>query len=195
MIRVSDTIPDVTVMQKVGPKTEWISTHEVFKDKKILLLGLPGLFLVEYAATQIKTYQFLKDKIVKLGIDEIWFTSVDDCYVQRGWMKADEIKEIKNLPDPAGTWAEGIGMLEDMRREGLSKYRSHRYAMIIDNLICKHVKYEDFTHNPMTCYQVTDADTIIKYLETIQTNYERWNDNARDKVDNLGRDKINTVLF
>jgi len=56
------------------------------------------------------------------------------------------------------------------------------------------MKYEDFTHNPMTCFQVTDADTMIKYFEIIQTNYERWNDDARDKVDVLGRDKVNTVL-
>ncbi|MGB1703096.1 MAG: hypothetical protein ACPHFR_08255, partial [Cycloclasticus sp.] len=36
----------------------------------------------------------------------------------------------------------------------------------------KHCKYEDFTHNPMTCFQVSDADTMIKYLEIIQTNIE-----------------------
>ena len=66
--------------------------------------------------------------------------------------------------------------------------------MIIDNLIMKHCKYEDCTHNPMTCFQVSDADTMIKYLEIIQTNYERFNDDARDKVDVLGRNKISTVL-
>ena len=41
--------------------------------------------------------------------------------------------------------------------------------MIIDNLIMKHCKYEDFTHNPMTCFQVSDADTMIKYLEIIHS--------------------------
>ena len=65
------------------------------------------------------------------------------------------------------------------------------YAMFIDNLKMKTVKYEDFSHNPMTCFQVTDADSIIKYLEVIQTNYERWSD---DKTNNIGRDKINSVL-
>lgn len=195
MIKVSEEIANISTMHKVGSKTEWLSTHDLFADKKILLLGLPGLFLVEYAASQVKTYEFFYDKIKELGIDEIWFTSTDDCYVQRAWMREDGISNIQNLPDPTGEWASSIGMIEDMSKEGLSKTRSHRYAMIIDNLICKHVKYEDFTHNPMTCFQVTDADTIIKYLETIQTNYERWDDDARNKVDNIGRNKINTVLF
>lgn len=194
MIRVSDQIPNVSTMHKTGSKTVWVETHEIFKNKKVLLLGIPGTFLIEYAASQIKTYDFYYNKFKSLGLDEIYFTSTDDTYVQNAWVKFEEIKNIKNLPDPAGTWAHKIGMLEDMTREGLGDKRSHRYAMIIDNLICKNVKYEDFTHNPMTCFQVTDADTILKYLETIQQNYERWNDNARDKVDNLGRNKINSVL-
>ena len=167
---------------------------KLFKNKKVLVLGIPGVFLVEYAASQLKTYEFYYEQFLNLGLDEIYFTSVDDAYVQLAYMKMENICKIKNLPDPAGIFAKEIGMLEDMTKEGLSDKRSHRYAMTIDNLICKNVKYEDFTHNPMTCFQVTDADTMIKYYETIQTNYERWNDNARDKVDNLGRDKINSVL-
>ncbi len=194
MIRVSDQIPNVSTMHKHGSKTVWLETHEIFKNKKVLILGIPGTFLVEYAASQIRTYDFYYDRFTNLGLDEIYFTSTDDAYVQLAWMKNEGIERVKNLPDPAGVWAKQIGMLEDMTREGLGDKRSHRYAMTVDNLICKNVKYEDFTHNPMTCFQVTDADTMIKYFEAIQTNYERWNDNARDKVDNLGRNKINSVL-
>lgn len=194
MIRVSDQIPNITTMHKKGSKTFWLETHEIFRNKKILLLGIPGVFIVEYASSQIKTFEFYYDNFINLGIDQIYFTSTDDVYVQQAWMKSENIVKIKNLPDPAGSFAASIGMLEDMTREGLSDKRSHRYAMTIDNLICKNVKYEDFTHNPMTCFQVTDADTMLKYFESIQTNYERWNDNARDKVDNLGRNKINSVL-
>lgn len=189
MIRIADIIPDVKSMHKQGPHTKWMNTHDLFRNKKILLFAVPGTFLVEYAATQMRTYEFCYEKIQNLGIDEIWVTSVDDCYVQNAWLKNDGIKKIKNLPDPAGEWAESIGMLEDMTKEGLGKYRSHRYAMIIDNLICKIVKYEDFTHNPMTCFQVSDANSMIHYLESIQTTYERWNDEARDKVDAHGRSK------
>lgn len=192
MIRVSETIPDIKSMHKDGSKTQWCSTHELFQNKRILLIGIPGLFLVEYAASQLRTFDFYSTKIQNLGIDEIYFTSVDDCYVQKAYLKSEGITNIKNLPDPAGEWATAIGMSEDMSREGLGKLRSHRYAMIIDNLRMKTVKYEDFSHNPMTCFQVTDADTIIKYLEVIQTNYERWNN---DKADNIGRNKINSVLY
>ena len=83
MIRVGDNIPNISTMIKSGTATEWTDTHSMFKDKKILLLGLPGVFLVEYAASQIRTYDFYFDKFKSLGIDEIWFTSVDDTYVQR----------------------------------------------------------------------------------------------------------------
>lgn len=191
MIKVGNIIPDIAAMHKVGRKTEWQSTHELFKNKRILILGIPGLFLVEYAASQLKTFDFYFSKISELGIDEIWFTSVDDCYAQQAYLKNEDTQHINSLPDPAGKWANSIGMLEDMSNEGLGNSRSHRYAMIIDNLVMKTVKYEDFSHNPMTCFQVTDADTVIKYLEIIKTNYERWND---DKADNIGRNKINSVL-
>jgi peroxiredoxin len=58
MIRVGDIIPDIQSMNKIGTTTIWQTTHEIFKDKKILLIGLPGLFLVEYAASQLRTYDF-----------------------------------------------------------------------------------------------------------------------------------------
>lgn len=189
MIRIADIIPNIETMHKKGPLTKWRSTHELFKDKKILLFAVPGPFLVEYAATHMRTYEFCYEQIQDLGIDEIWVTSVDDCYVQNAWLKNDKITKIQNLPDPAGEWANAIGMLEDMTKEGLGKTRSHRYAMIIDNLICKIVKYEDFTHNPMTCFQVSDANSMMHYLESIQTTYEKWNDNARDKVTSTGQNK------
>lgn len=191
MIRISDTIPNISSLHKNGTKTEWLNTHTLFENKRVLLVGIPGLFLVEYAASQLKTIDFYADRIKELGIDEIYFTSVDDCYVQKAYLKNEDIYNVKCLPDPVCKWADSIGMSEDMSREGLGTKRSHRYAMFIDNLKMKSIKYEDFSHNPMTCWQVTDADSIIKYLEVIQTNYERWND---DKTNNIGRDNINSVL-
>ena len=189
MIRIADIIPDVKTLHKTGYTTEWKSTHELFKDKRILLIGVPGSFIVEYAASQMRTYEFFYTKFKELGIDEIWVTSTEDTYVQRAWLNSEGITDIQALPDPAYEWAEKIGMLEDMSKEGLGKNRSHRYSMIIDNLICKIVKYEDFTHNPMTCFQVSDADSMMQYLESIKQTYERWNDEARDTVDATGQDK------
>ena len=84
----------------------------------------------------------------ELGIDEIWVTSTEDTYVQRAWLNSEGIEKIQALIESACEWAENIGMLEDMTKEGLGKYCLPRYSMIIDNRICKIVKYEDFTHNP-----------------------------------------------
>jgi peroxiredoxin len=120
-------------------------------------------------------------------VDEIWYTSTDDCFIQNAWNKFQGIKNIQNLPDPDATWSDAIGMTEDMTKEGLSSKRSHRYAMVLDNLVVKTIKYEDFSHNPMTCFQVTDADSMMQYFEIIKTNYERWDDN-------VGREKNSSVL-
>ena len=106
MIKVSEMIPDVTTMHKNGPFTEWKSTHDLFEKKRILLVGVPGAFLVEYAASQIRTYDILYENFLELGIDEIWMTSTDDCYVQNAWLDSMEISKVQNLPDPAGDWAD-----------------------------------------------------------------------------------------
>jgi peroxiredoxin len=174
MIKVGDQVPNVETMHKPGLQTEWITTHDLWRNKRILLIGVPGSFLVEYPSTQLQTYDLLHDKITSLGIDEIWFTSVEDCYVQQAYKDFQKHENIKNLPDPAGAWASAIGMLEDMTEQGLGKQRSHRYAMIIDNLKMKVVKYEDWSHNPMTCFQVTDAESILMYLQGIRNTYEQW---------------------
>lgn len=189
MIRIADIIPNIKSMHKVGYATEWKNTHDLFKDKRILLVGIPGSFIVEYASSQIRTYEFFYEKFQELGIDEIWMTSTEDTYIQRAWLNSEGIEKIQALPDPAFEWAEAIGMSEDMTKEGLSANRSHRYAMIIDNLICKIVHYEDFTHNPMTCFQVSDANSMMNYLEEIKTNYERFNNEARDTVTADGKSK------
>lgn len=190
MIKIGNTIPNIEVFNKVDSSIEWTSTHNLFANKKVLLIGLPGLFIVEYAATQMISYDLLFDDIVDLGINEIYFTSVDDYYVQTAYVKDKELTNIKHLPDPSGKWCDEIGMIENMEYEGLSNRRSHRYAMIIDNLICKTCKYEDFAQNPITgCFNITDADSILQYLEGIQHTWEKWNDSARDKVDLNAREK------
>ena len=126
MIGIADVIPNVKSLHKTGYTTEWKSTHDLFKDKRILLIGVPGSFIVEYAASQMRTYEFFYEKFQELGIDEIWVTSTEDTYVQRAWLNSEGIEKIQALPDPACEWAETIGMLEDMTKEGLGKYRSHR---------------------------------------------------------------------
>lgn len=189
MIKVGDCIPNVTTMHKEGYKNVWRSTHELWSGKRVLLLGIPGAFLVEYAASQLRTYEMMYREFVDNGLTDIWYTTTDDCFTQKAWNKAQQLKSVKNMPDPAAAWSDAIGMTEDMTEQGLGSKRSHRYAMVIDNLIVKTVKYEDFSHNPMTCFQVTDADTTMHYLETIKTNYERWDD------EEFGRNKTNSVLL
>lgn len=190
MIKLGNEIPKINVFTKTGPTIVWTDTHKLFENKKVLIIGLPGLFLVEYAATQMVSYDLLYDDIKSLGIDEIFFTSIDDYYVQRAYLKNQELQNIKHLPDPSGKWCDAIGMTEDMEHEGLGNRRSHRYAMIIDNLICKTCKYEDFAQNPVTgCFNITDADSILQYLESIQNTWEKWNDEARDRVDLNAREK------
>ena len=49
MIRIADH-PSVNTLHKTGYTTEWKNTHD-FKDKRILPIGVPGSFIVEYVCS------------------------------------------------------------------------------------------------------------------------------------------------
>ena len=74
-----------------GDKT----TDDLFKDKKIVMFGLPGAFLPTCTNQHLPGYEKLYDEFIKLGIDEIYCISVNDIYVLNNWKESGNIKKVK----------------------------------------------------------------------------------------------------
>ena len=173
IIKLGQQIPNTTYKIKKGPEYIIKNTREEFKDKKILILGIPGAFVSDYPSNMLAGYEYNFKKIIALGIDDIYCTTVHDYYVMRQWFKSESIEQIKLFPDGNAQWAEQVGFDIDMSDSYMGT-RSHRYAMLIDNNHLKRVFYEDFTHDPHTCFTETNAEKIIDFLEKTKNTWEKF---------------------
>jgi peroxiredoxin len=135
-------IPDVVVHMRerdesIGGENpyKWVRkmTSELFAGKKIILFGLPGAFTPTCTNEQLPGFERLYDEFIKLGIDEIWCTSVNDAFAMNKWARDLGIEKVKMLPDGNGEIAEGMGYLVDKSNLGFGK-RSWRYALLVDNM-------------------------------------------------------------
>ena len=120
---------------------EWqdVSTIELFKDKKVVLFGLPGAFTPTCSSKQLPGYEESYNKFKDLGIDEVYCISVNDAFVMNAW--AD---------------AQGFGL------------RSWRYSAIIDNEIITYLAEEPGINNfsnDSDPYIESTPEKIITYLE------------------------------
>lgn len=143
-----------------------VTSNEIFKDKKIILFSLPGAFTPTCSSTHLPGYEAKYDKLKKLGIDEIYCLSVNDAFVMFQWAKNLNITNIKMLPDGNADFTRMMGMLVKKENLGFGQ-RSWRYSMYVENGEVKQLFSEPgFCDNcPDDPFEVSDADTMIKYLE------------------------------
>ena len=138
---IGKTIPDVFLYMRVRDesiggdnpyKWEHRLTHNIFKDKRVVLFSLPGAFTPTCSTYQLPNFEKLYDFYMKEGIDEIYCMSVNDAFVMNAWAKAQGIKKVKVLPDGNAQFTRLMGMLVDKHNLGFGM-RSWRYACLIDN--------------------------------------------------------------
>ena len=80
------------------------------------------------------------------------------------WRDANNLKNVKVLPDGNGTFTEGMGQLIDMSGVGFNK-RSRRYAMIVDNgTVTKMFIEPDASANDGDPYGETTPDNVLESL-------------------------------
>ena len=116
----------------VGGAWKDVSTDDLFKDRKVVLFGLPGAFTPTCSSEQLPTYDQEYDKFKSLGIDEVYCISVNDAFVMNAWARDLGIKNVKMIPDGCGTFTRSMGMLVNKPAQGFGM-RSWRYAAVIKN--------------------------------------------------------------
>ncbi len=173
ILKNGDQIPNVQFYIKDGANFETFNSLENFKDKRILIVGAPGAFWSDYPSSMIPGYDYHFNKFVELGIQDIFVTTTNDGYVLNNWFRSLGIKNLKGLPDGNAEWAKSIGFCVDMTNEGFG-HRSHRYVMILENCLIKKIFYEDFTHDPHTCFTETNPESILDFLEKNQNTWYQF---------------------
>lgn len=152
-----------SIVFPVRDKGSWSSlkTDDIFKNKKVVIFGLPGAFTPTCSSTHLPRYEELYEVFKENGIDEIYCLSVNDTFVMNEWAKAQNINKVKMLPDGNKEFTDQIGMLVAKNDLGFGD-RSWRYSILVDNgVIVKHFIEEDVEGDP---FEVSDADTMLKHI-------------------------------
>jgi peroxiredoxin len=133
-LKENDTIPnsEVFIMENGNPVKKNITGF--FKDKKIVLFGLPGAYTSVCSAKHLPGYVETHEKYKKKGIDYIVCISVNDPFVMDAWGRSHNVGDkIVMMADPFLNFTKSIGADIDKSARGLG-IRSNRYTMLIDNL-------------------------------------------------------------
>jgi peroxiredoxin/glutaredoxin len=156
-------VPEVTFRTRTA-EGQWkdLSTREVFAGKKVVVFALPGAFTPTCSSSHVPRYNELAPEFKRHGVDDIVCVSVNDAFVMNQWAADQNAERVRFVPDGNGEFTKAMGMLVDKAALGFGQ-RSWRYSMIVDDGVIKKMFIEpDVEGDP---FQVSDADTMLKYLD------------------------------
>lgn len=163
MIKVGDTLPDVTLMEysevegngcSIGPNA--VKVGEAAKGKTIALFALPGAFTPTCSAKHVPGYVEKIGDLKAAGVDEVWCLSVNDAFVMGAWARDQKTEgKVRMLADGSGDFARAAGLTMDLTGKGMG-VRSARYSMLV-----KGGKVATLNVEAPGKFEVSGADTIL----------------------------------
>ena len=160
-IKVGDKLP-VSEFFYLNQKNEVkkISTSDIFKNQKIVLLGMPGAFTKTCSAIHLPGFVKNYDIAKKKGVSKIVCVAVNDPNVMKAWGENQEVGDkIFMIGDPFLNFTKAIGAEVDKSEKGLG-IRSSRYTMLIENQIVKKFEVEKET---ATC-ELSAAENFLNKI-------------------------------
>lgn len=163
-------IPEVTFKTRVrideAPGFKWqdLTTAEIFNDKRVALVALPGAFTPTCSSTHLPGYEAIYDELVK-SVDEVYCLSVNDSFVMNAWFDSLNITKVRPIPDGTGEFTRKMGFLVNKDNVGFGM-RSWRYSMVVDKGIVEMMWVEPGLNDnvPDDPFFVSDAMTMLEYL-------------------------------
>ena len=159
-VKEEDTIPnsEIFILEDGEPIKKNI--REFLKNKKVIILGLPGAYTSVCSAKHlpgyIKMYQEYKDK----GIDQIICIAANDPFVMNAWGNENNVgNKIIMIGDPFLNFIKAIGAEVDKSGRGMGM-RSNRYTMLVDDMKVLKLQEEKDTGS---C-EISAAENFLKLI-------------------------------
>jgi peroxiredoxin len=161
MIKVGDKLPEVTFRTIEEGKTVPRTTGDIFKGKRVVLVGVPGAFTPTCHKNHVPGFVLKADEIRAKKVDTIAVTAVNDHWVMHNWSEASggAGKRMIFLADNNADFAKATGLDFDATA-GLGGTRSRRYAMLVEDGVVKALNVEPEAGKA----EVSSADNLIKAL-------------------------------
>lgn len=165
-VRVRDQQPDPDNPNPYHWET--LTTDGVFKHRRVIVFSLPGAFTPTCSTYQLPGFEKQAQAFYDLGIDDIYCMSVNDSFVMNAWARAQDLKNVKVIPDGNADFTREIGMLVNKLNLGFGA-RSWRYAMIVNNgeiekMFVEPGKQDQAEDDP---YGETSPETVLEYLRSV----------------------------
>ena len=155
-------IPNVTFRTREDHEWVDVTSEEIFAGKNIVVFSLPGAFTPTCSSSHVPRYNQLVPQFKAQGIDEVLCVSVNDAFVMNEWHRAHNADRVTFLPDGNGDFTDGMGLLVGKEDLGFGR-RSWRYSMLVRDGVVEKMFIE--TEEPGDPFSVSDADTMLKYLD------------------------------
>ncbi len=137
-----------------------INVVDFCKNKKILILGMPGAFTKTCSALHLPGYIKNYDLAIKKGISKIICIAVNDPNVMQAWGENQNVaNKIFMAGDPFLNFTKTLGAEVDKSAKGLG-IRSNRYTMLVENGIIKKLEVEKET---ATC-ELSSAESFLNTI-------------------------------
>ena len=133
-IKENDNLPNSEFFILEDGKPIKKNIEDLFKNKKVVMFGLPGAYTSLCSAKHLPGYVNMFEKYKEKGIDHIVCISVNDPFVMNACGKENNVEgKILMMGDPFLNFTKAIGADVDKSGRGLG-IRSNRYTMLVDDM-------------------------------------------------------------
>ena len=110
-VQPGDRLPQATFFVATPDGIEPRSTDDVFKGRRLVLVGVPGAFTPTCDRDHVPGFVKQAEAIKAKGIDAIAVTAVNDAFVLKAWAAAaDPEGRVTFLSDGNAEFARAIGL-------------------------------------------------------------------------------------
>ena len=156
-IKIGDRVPSAT-LNYLKDGVQSITTDELFRGKKLVLVSVPGAFTPTCSAKHLPGYVVNFDEFRRRGY-EIACMAVNDAFVMAAWAKDQDVPEdLIMLADGNGAFAKALGLELDATAFGMGM-RSKRFALAADDGVVTHL----FVEAPGE-FKVSSAESVLAAL-------------------------------
>ncbi|OAA42713.1 Thioredoxin-like fold protein [Metarhizium rileyi] len=133
-LKVGDSFPDGVKFAYIQPSGDDINTCGIpgpfdasaeFKNKKVVLVSVPGAFTPTCSASHLPGYIANRDALKAKGVDQVVLIAYNDAFVMSAWAKAHNLKDDFILLASDDKFSKSIGWNTGDRND--------RYAIVIDH--------------------------------------------------------------
>ena len=142
-LAVGQKLPEATffVPGENGPEKR--TTSELFADRKVVLVVMPGAFTPTCHRNHLPGFIENRDAMLAKGVDEIIVLTTNDAFVMQAWAEATGAKDrLLFVSDANAAFVQKAGLAIDRTERGMG-IRSQRFAMIVEDGVVKSLAVED----------------------------------------------------